>query len=62
LARKLSAGDHDMVQSVLVAGRFSDQLVEYVRNRRRIEEKVVRLVAYHVNEQIPEVILTEVDI
>ena len=50
LARKLAAGDHDMVQSVLVANRFTQGTLEYVANRRRIEEKVVRLISYHVEE------------
>ena len=51
LARKLAAGDHDMVQSVLVATRFSEGVLEYVANRRRIEEKVVRLITYCIAEE-----------
>ncbi len=48
LARKLAAGDYQMIQAVLVARRFSDAVIEYVRNRRRIEEKSIRLVTYRV--------------
>lgn len=48
LARKLAAGDHEMVQSILVATRFTEGAMEYVAKRRRIEEKVVRLISYRV--------------
>lgn len=48
LARKLAAGDGEMIQSILVARRFADDVIDYVRNRRRIEEKTVRLVSYKV--------------
>lgn len=51
LARKLAAGDHDMVQSVLVATRFTDGVLEYVANRHRIEKKVVRLITYRIEEE-----------
>ncbi len=51
LARKLAAGDHDMVQSVLVAMRFTDGVLEYVANRHRIEKKVVRLITYRIEEE-----------
>ncbi len=51
LARKLAAGDHDMVQSVLVAARFTDGVLEYVANRHRIEKKVVRLITYRIEEE-----------
>lgn len=50
LARKLAAGDNEMIQSVLVARRFTDAVVDYVKNRQRIEEKTVRLIAYQVTE------------
>ena len=60
LSRKLASGDHDMVQCILVASRFSDNLVHYLGNRRRIEEKIVRLIAYQVgnqNVELQEVLL-----
>jgi hypothetical protein len=60
LARKLADGDHEMIQSVLVAKRFSDAVVEYIKNRRRIEEKTVRLISYHVTEDKQNVELQEV--
>ncbi|MBN1812625.1 MAG: EVE domain-containing protein [Anaerolineae bacterium] len=50
LARKLASGDHEMIQSVLVARHFSKTVVEYVRNRQLIEEKTVRLISYCVTE------------
>ncbi len=48
LARKLASGDHEMIQSVLVANRFSDQVIDYVSTRQRIEEKVIRLISYEL--------------
>ena len=51
LARKLATGDHEMVQSILVATRFSEGVLEYVANRRRIEKKVVRLITYRIAEE-----------
>lgn len=36
LARKLAAGDKEMIQTVLVARRFTDGVIEYVKNRRHI--------------------------
>ena len=50
LARKLAAGDTEMIQSILVARRFSEGVLEYVKSRRRIEEKTVRLISYRVDE------------
>jgi hypothetical protein len=50
LARRLAAGDKEMVQSILVARRFSDDVRDYVRARQRIEEKTVRLITYRVTE------------
>jgi hypothetical protein len=60
LARRLCGGDKEMIQSVLVARRFSDPIVEYVRNRRRIEEKTVRLIEYCVIEDNLTIDLREV--
>ncbi len=60
LARKLAAGDNDMIQSVLVAGRFSDGIIDYIGKRRRIEEKTVRLVAYRVTPDKKNIELEEV--
>ena len=57
LARKLAAGDHDMVQSILVATRFTDGALEYVKKRRQIEEKVVRLISYRLEND--DIILEE---
>lgn len=50
LARKLAAGDNEMIQTVLVASRFSDAVIEYVKQRQHIEEKTVRLITYRVGE------------
>lgn len=59
LARKLADGDVEMVQSVLVANRFADDVIDYVRNRQRIEEKTVRLISYHVTEDKQSIELQE---
>lgn len=59
LARKLADGDTEMVQSVLVANRFADNVIDYVRNRQRIEEKSVRLISYRVAEDTQSVELQE---
>jgi hypothetical protein len=60
LARKLANGDHEMVQSILVARRFSKDVVNYVDNRRRIEEKTVRLITYCMSDNRQNVELQEV--
>jgi len=60
LSRKLAAGDDEMIQSVLVANRFADAVTEYVENRRRIEEKTVRLIRYRVADDRQTVELKEV--
>jgi hypothetical protein len=59
LARKLASGDDEMIQSVLVARRFADDIVEYVRNRQRVEEKAVRLVTYRVTDDRRDIVLEE---
>ena len=50
LARKLAAGDDEMIQSILVARRFADTVIDYVNARQRIEEKTVRLISYRVTD------------
>ncbi len=50
LARKLANGDHEMVQSILVAFDFQEQALEYVRKRKVIDEKTVRLLRYRVTQ------------
>lgn len=59
LARKLASGDNEMVQSVLVASRFADGVVDYVRNRKQIEDKTVRLISYRVSDDKQGVLLQE---
>lgn len=59
LARRLAAGDKEMIQSVLIARRFTDGAIDYVRNRRRIEEKTVRLISYRVDESRQDIELQE---
>ncbi|GAB4544269.1 MAG: hypothetical protein Kow0063_37880 [Anaerolineae bacterium] len=60
LARKLAAGDHEMIQSVLVAGSFTDDVIDYVSDRQRIEERVVRLISYRVTGDRQNITLQEV--
>ena len=59
LSRKLAAGDNEMIQSILVARRFADPVIAYVKNRRRIEEKTVRLITYHVADDRQNIELQE---
>lgn len=59
LARKLASGDNEMVQSVLVASRFADGVIDYVRNRKLIEDRTVRLVSYCVSDDKQTVLLQE---
>ena len=61
LVRKLANGDSEMVQSMLVAFDFQDKVLEYVRKRRLIEEKTVRLLKYQVTAERDDIILTEVE-
>ncbi len=61
IARKLANGDHEMVQSILVASGFRTEALDYVRKRKRIDEKTVRLVQYVVNETHNDIRLEEVE-
>jgi hypothetical protein len=60
LVRKLARGDNEMVQSILVAFDFQDQVLEYIQRRKLIEEKVVRLVEYRVAKAQDDIVLSEV--
>jgi hypothetical protein len=60
LTRKLANGDNEMVQSILVAFDFQDKVLEYVRRRKVIEEKTVRLLKYRVTEKQDGITLLEV--
>lgn len=62
LTRKLANGDSEMVQSILVAFDFQDKVLEYVRKRKLIEEKSVRLLSYKVAPQHDDIILNEVEL
>jgi len=59
LARKLAGGDHEMIQTVLVASRFSDDVLDYVKARQRVEEKTVRLISYQVEPNCVTILLNE---
>ena len=60
LVRKLASGDSEMVQSILVGYDFHDKVLEYVRKRKLIEEKVVRLLKYRVDQVKNDITLQEV--
>jgi len=60
LGRKLADGDTEMIQSILVGYDFSPKVLDYIRNRRRIERKTVRLVKYQVNASRNGLVLDEV--
>jgi len=59
LTRKLADGDSEMVQSILVGYDFDSAVLEYVKKRKLIEEKTVRLIRYRVNPQGDDLILEE---
>lgn len=59
--RKLASGDNEMVQSILVGHDFDDNVLDYVRKRKLIEEKVVRLVKYKVDKALKDISLEEVE-
>lgn len=61
LVRKLASGDNEMVQSILVGYDFHDKVLEYVRKRKLIEEKVVRLLRYRVDSVKSEITLSEIE-
>ncbi|OGO05991.1 MAG: hypothetical protein A2Y60_00790 [Chloroflexi bacterium RBG_13_54_9] len=61
LVRKIASGDSEMVQSMLVAFDFQDKVLEYVRKRKLIEEKTVRLLKYRVIKEQDDIVLAEVE-
>jgi len=62
LVRKLANGDSEMVQSMLIAFDFQDKVLEYVRKRRLIEQKTVRLLKYQVTAERDDIMLAEVEL
>lgn len=62
LVRKLADGESEMVQTILVAFNFDDKVKEYVRKRKLIEEKSVRLLEYRVTPEHDDIILNEVQL
>jgi len=49
-----------MVQSVLVAHEFDNDVRQYVAKRKTIEDRTVRLIRYKVNAARTDVILHEI--
>jgi len=60
LVRKLADGDSEMVQSILVALDFDAKVLDYVRRRRLVEARTVRLLEYRVTERRDDIVLREV--
>jgi hypothetical protein len=60
LVRKLADGDSEMIQSILVAFDFDAKVLDYVRRRRLVEAKTVRLLEYRVTERRDDIVLREV--
>jgi len=61
LVRKLASGDSEMVQSILVGYDFHPKVLDYVKKRKLIEEKTVRLLKYRVNSTQTDIVLEEVE-
>lgn len=59
LAQKLASGDFDMIQSVLVAHRFTNEVLDYVKRRNDIEAKKVKMIKYELDGQPLDVFLEE---
>jgi len=62
LIRKLAGGDSEMVQSILVGFNFQDKVLDYIRKRKFIEEKTVRLLKYIVIPDQDDIILNEFEL
>lgn len=60
LVRKLAGGEGGMVQSVLIAHSFMDEVLRYVLSRRSIEERTVGLFKYQLDKRRRRVELKEV--
>jgi len=60
LIRRLADGDSEMVQSILVAFDFDAKVLDYVRRRRLVEAKTVRLLEYRVTERRDDIVLREI--
>lgn len=60
IIRKLAGGDTEMVQSILLGYDFDTSVLEYRDKRRTIDEKIVRMIKYRVNEDENDVLLAEV--
>jgi RecB family endonuclease NucS len=60
LIRRLADGDSEMVQSILVAFDFDAKVLDYVRRRRLVEAKTVRLLEYRVTERRDDTVLREI--
>jgi hypothetical protein len=60
LVRKLANGDAEMVQSILVAHAFDEMVLDYIRRRKAVEEKRVRLLTYRVSPAQDDIVLHEV--
>ncbi|MBI4294950.1 MAG: EVE domain-containing protein [Chloroflexi bacterium] len=59
LTRKLAQGDSQMVQSILVGFEFDEKVLEYRNKRKLIEEKMVRLLKYRVDQESRDIALQE---
>lgn len=60
LIRKLADGDSEMLQTVLVAHDYTDEVINYVEKRKALEQKTVRLFRYSVNSSIKDIELKEI--
>ncbi len=60
LIRKMAEGDSEMVQSVIVAFDFANEVIGYVSKRKSLEQKTVRLFKYSVNKKINDIEIKEI--
>lgn len=60
LIRKMADGDSEMVQSIIVAFDFANEVIDYVTKRKSLEQKTVRLFKYSVNIKINDIEIKEI--
>ena len=60
LIRKLADGDSEMLQTVLVGFEFSKEVIDYVKKRKLLEQKFVRLFKYEVDKKINDIRIKEI--
>jgi hypothetical protein len=59
LARKKCSGDLAMVNSIIIAHKFDDNVIDYTSKKKELEDRAPSLVQYHVNPKTNRLTLTK---